>query len=39
LLGVCGAAPIALHTGRAEDFFAVQITTNAASASAWRSAS
>jgi hypothetical protein len=35
LLGVCVAALIALHTGRAEDFFGVQIVTNAASALAW----
>ncbi|GAA3351574.1 DUF3159 domain-containing protein [Amorphoplanes nipponensis] len=35
LLGVCVAALIALRTGRAEDFFLVQIVTNAASALAW----
>jgi hypothetical protein len=35
LLGVCVAALIALRTGRAEDFFLLQIVTNAASALAW----
>lgn len=35
LLGVCLAALIALRTGRAEDFFLVQIVSNAASALAW----
>lgn len=35
LLGVCVAALIALRTGRAEDFFLVQIVSNAASALAW----
>ena len=35
LLGVCVAALIALRTGRAEDFFLVQLLSNAASALAW----
>jgi Protein of unknown function (DUF3159) len=35
LLGVAVAALIALYTGRAVDFFLVQIVTNAASALAW----
>jgi Protein of unknown function (DUF3159) len=35
LLGVAVAALVALYTGRAVDFFAVQIVTNAASALAW----
>ncbi|GIE99758.1 DUF3159 domain-containing protein [Paractinoplanes rishiriensis] len=35
LLGVCVAALIALHTGRAEDFFLLQLLSNAASALAW----
>jgi len=35
LLGVCLAALIALRTGRAEDFFLLQILSNAASALAW----
>lgn len=35
LLGVCVAAIIALRTGRAEDFFLLQIASNAASALAW----
>lgn len=35
LLGVCVAALIVLHTGRAADFFLVQLVTNAASALAW----
>jgi hypothetical protein len=35
LLGVCVAALIALRTGRAEDFFLVQLFSNAASALAW----
>lgn len=35
LLGVCLAALIALRTGRAEDFFLVQIVSNAASALVW----
>ncbi|MFI5897430.1 DUF3159 domain-containing protein [Actinoplanes sp. NPDC051513] len=35
LLGVCVAALIALRTGRAEDFFLLQLFTNAASALAW----
>jgi len=35
LLGVCVAALIALRTGRAEDFFLLQIVSNAASALAW----
>jgi hypothetical protein len=35
LLGVAIAAVIALHTGRAVDFFLVQVLSNAASALAW----
>lgn len=35
LLGVCVAALIALRTGRAEDFFLLQLFSNAASALAW----
>jgi len=35
LLGVCLAALIALRTGRAVDFFLLQLVTNAASALAW----
>ena len=35
LLGVCVAALIALRTGRAEDFFLVQVVSNAASALVW----
>ena len=35
LLGVCVAALIALRTGRAEDFFLLQIVSNAASALVW----
>jgi hypothetical protein len=35
LLGVCVAAVIALRTGRAEDFFLLQLLSNAASALAW----
>jgi hypothetical protein len=35
LLGVCVAALIALRTGRAQDFFLLQIFGNAASALAW----
>ena len=35
LLAVCVAAMIALRTGRAEDFFLVQLVANAASALAW----
>lgn len=35
LLGVAVAALIAIHTGRAIDFFLVQIASNAASALAW----
>ena len=35
LLGVAVAAVIALHTGRAVDFFLVQVLSNAASALAW----
>ena len=35
LLGVCVAAIVALRTGRAEDFFLLQIASNAASALAW----
>ncbi len=35
LAGVAVAALIALHTGRAADFFLIQIASNAASALAW----
>ncbi len=35
LLGVAAAALVVLYTGRAADFFLVQIVTNAASALAW----
>ena len=35
LLGVCLAALIALRTGRAEDFFLLQLLSNGASALAW----
>ncbi|MCM0677908.1 DUF3159 domain-containing protein, partial [Micromonospora phytophila] len=35
LLAVCVAALIALRTGRAEDFFLIQLVANAASALAW----
>ncbi|PZF94930.1 DUF3159 domain-containing protein, partial [Micromonospora deserti] len=35
LLAVCVAALIALRTGRAEDFFLVQLLSNAASALVW----
>jgi hypothetical protein len=35
LLGVCAAAAIAIYTGRAEDFFLLQILSNAASAVSW----
>ena len=35
LLGVCVAALIALRTGRAEDFFLLQLLSNAASALTW----
>lgn len=35
LLGVCLAALIALRTGRAEDFFLIQLLSNAASALVW----
>jgi hypothetical protein len=35
LLAVCASALIALYTGRAEDFFLVQIFSNAASALVW----
>ncbi|MFR9801497.1 DUF3159 domain-containing protein [Pseudonocardia sp. RS010] len=35
LLGVAVAAVVALYTGRAEDFFLVQILSNVASALAW----
>ncbi|MBQ1070823.1 MULTISPECIES: DUF3159 domain-containing protein [unclassified Micromonospora] len=35
LLAVCVAALVALRTGRAEDFFLLQIAANAASALAW----
>jgi hypothetical protein len=34
-LAVCAAALVALYTGRAEDFFLIQIFSNAASALAW----
>ena len=35
LLAVCVAALIALRTGRAENFFLIQLLSNAASALAW----
>ncbi|RZU53173.1 uncharacterized protein DUF3159 [Krasilnikovia cinnamomea] len=35
LLGVCVAALVALRTGRAEDFFLLQLVSNAASALVW----
>jgi len=35
LLGVCVAGLIAIYTGRAEDFFLLQILSNGASALAW----
>ncbi|HEY1175517.1 MAG TPA: DUF3159 domain-containing protein, partial [Phytomonospora sp.] len=35
LLGVCVAGLIAIYTGRAEDFFLLQILTNGASVLAW----
>ena len=35
LLGVVAAALVVLHTGRAQDFFLLQIATNAVSALAW----
>jgi hypothetical protein len=35
VLGVCASALVALYTGRAEDFFLIQIFTNAASALTW----
>ena len=35
LLGVCVAALVALHTGRAEDFFLLRLLSNGASALAW----
>lgn len=35
LLGVVAAAGVALYTGRAEDFFLLQIVSNVASALAW----
>ncbi|GAA4898384.1 uncharacterized protein DUF3159 [Stackebrandtia albiflava] len=35
LAGVCVAGMIALYTGRAEDFFLLQLLSNAASALAW----
>jgi hypothetical protein len=35
LLGVCVAAVIAVRTGRAEDFFLLQLVSNAASALVW----
>ncbi|MFG1837404.1 DUF3159 domain-containing protein [Micromonospora sp. NPDC049175] len=35
LLAVCVAALIAVRTGRAEDFFLIQVLSNAASALAW----
>jgi hypothetical protein len=34
-LAVCASALVALYTGRAEDFFLIQIFSNAASALAW----
>jgi hypothetical protein len=40
VLGMCGvavAALVAVHTGRAEDFFVVQLLSNAASALVWAS--
>jgi hypothetical protein len=40
VLGMCGVAVaslVALHTGRAEDFFLVQLLSNAASALVWAS--
>lgn len=40
ILGLCGvivAALVAVHTGRAEDFFLVQLLSNAASALVWAS--
>lgn len=35
LLGVCAAGLVALYTGRAQDFFLLQILSNGASALAW----
>ncbi|WP_308300975.1 MULTISPECIES: DUF3159 domain-containing protein [unclassified Crossiella] len=35
MLGVCAAALVALYTGRAADFFLVQLLSNVASALAW----
>jgi hypothetical protein len=35
LLAVCASALVALYTGRAEDFFLIQIFSNAASAALW----
>jgi hypothetical protein len=35
VLGVCASALVALYTGRAEDFFLIQIFTNAVSALVW----
>ncbi|MEV6350708.1 DUF3159 domain-containing protein [Actinoplanes sp. NPDC051851] len=35
LLGVCVAALVALHTGRVEDFFLLQLLSNAASVLVW----
>jgi hypothetical protein len=35
VLAVCASALVALYTGRAEDFFLIQIFSNAASAVAW----
>ena len=35
LLGVCASALVALYTGRAEDFFLIQVFSNAASALVW----
>jgi hypothetical protein len=35
VLAVCASALVALYTGRAEDFFLIQIFTNAASALLW----
>lgn len=35
VLAVCAGALVALYTGRAQDFFLIQVFTNAASALAW----
>ncbi len=35
VLAVCASALVALYTGRAQDFFLIQLFTNAASALAW----